>query len=242
MEVSKHHASLFCDPRAARTRETGEPDFCITDTGSTHGTFVCRRWDALHPDHAPIGGAYAPISREELARIPDAAFYRLSPPKHASRPLPLRHLDLVRFGGPSSTFEVHLHWPPWASCEVCKLSLDGGNEISLDSQASAHRAAPAHETPAALRSAASSTDEGKRNMELDRRKRMRALKHAYTEPERERSASLDTAYRDRAALRRALHPGEEPARAERRPPPAEPEPPELPFPEASEPPLSLIHI
>ena len=57
--------------------------FSIADTGSMHGTYVRRR--------------------------ASTSYERLSPPKHASRPWTLEHLDVVRIGVQSTEFEVHLH-------------------------------------------------------------------------------------------------------------------------------------
>lgn len=157
MEVSKHHANVFSNARAPIR-------YSIADTGSTHGTYVCR--------HA------------------QATFERLSPPHHASRPYTLEHLDLIRIGVQCSVFEVHLHANAWDVCDKCTLTGDGSNEIDL---------APSAKTKAARQEAAH--DIGAK----DGKKRLKMLKHMYVP---RAVAQPSSTYRDRAALRRQLHPEE----------------------------------
>lgn len=193
MEVSKHHANMFCDVSTA-TGPDVQPDFFVTDTGSTHGTFVHRR---------PLESL--PIGTADLARIADSEFVRLSPPRHASTPYRLEHLDIVRFG--PHAFEVHLHWPP-RECDVCAAAHD--EMIDLDTAAR-----PAAQ-PQATGVFARSARERKQMVERERRERLDAIRQSYGPAEKRRKG----AYRDRAAVRRSIP-------APRAPPPA-PVPQEAP--------------
>ncbi|WFD32224.1 hypothetical protein MSPP1_003267 [Malassezia sp. CBS 17886] len=187
MEISKHHANLFSSARQPHA-------FSVTDTGSTHGTFVCRR------------PTCSPISRAQYARLADASFERLSPAKHASRPFLLEHLDLVRFGANGSTFEVHLHGTAWGCCAACQVRQDGTNEISVEPQGAKPRGEQRH--------AAAPT---RKHQEMDRRKRMKKLRDVYLSEGNEQGEGGDARahagesakcrYRDRAAARRTRHPG-----------------------------------
>ena len=134
--------------------------FSIADTGSMHGTYVRRR--------------------------ASTSYERLSPPKHASRPWTLEHLDVVRIGVQSTEFEVHLH--DKEACDRCAVGLDGQNELSLAPTATKAARRPAAEPVVG-----------------DGRKQLKALKSMYvprTVPQ------TSTAYRDRAAVRRRLYPPE----------------------------------
>ncbi|KAF9496773.1 hypothetical protein BDN71DRAFT_1445693 [Pleurotus eryngii] len=101
MEVSKVHASVYWD--GAR-KEWG-----IVDMGSKHGTFV---------KHSPQGNDHNMIDPHDVGA-------RLSPPRMASMPRMLRHLDQLTIG--STTFLVHLHKAP--PCDIC--SPGSGEEIPL---------------------------------------------------------------------------------------------------------------
>ncbi|WFD36603.1 hypothetical protein MCUN1_003486 [Malassezia cuniculi] len=191
MEISKHHANIFCDLSTA-TGPDVQPDFFVTDTGSTHGTFVHRR---------PLESL--PIRPDELSTLHNSDFVRLSPPKHASTPFRLEHLDVVRFGPHS--FEVHLHWPP-RECDVCAAAVS--EQIDLDTAAKQHAASAASSSSSSSSSSnkgtaavfARSASERRRLIEQERRQRLDAIKDAYGPAEkRDRGA-----YRDRAAVRRAM--------------------------------------
>lgn len=191
MEVSKHHASIFAIFR--KSQPDLSPCFSVTDTGSTHGTFVYRP-EKEHPK---------PIHPSSVHRIPEKAFYRLSPAKHASRPFHLQHLDVIRFGIQSNLFEVHMHGNAWASCPACQLSPDGVNEISLTPQA---RTA-FDKDPSKLqvgKKDASKLKGSKHQMHLDSRKHLKALKDMYVKPIALTHNSVDERpmYRDRASVRR----------------------------------------
>lgn len=179
MEVSKHHANLFSTSRSPIR-------FSVADTGSMHGTYVCRRG--------------CPTSADSLAAIPSTSFERLSPAKHASQPYTLEHYDLLRIGVQSTVFEVHLHPHAWDVCEKCAVQTDGANEISLAPLAGAKRVQREAEQ-----------DVGER----DSRKRLKALKHMFLprpdvidSQQQEQQEQLSKTYRDRAALRRSLYPTE----------------------------------
>ena len=139
MEISKHHANLHCSSRTPIV-------YYITDTASTHGTYVCRRNRAT-----PL----APGQRSD-----EDTFVRLSDAKRVSRPHALQHLDLVRLGA-STTFEVHLHADAH-SCAVCTASTE--SEISLEPGASA-----------AKRSKPALVPRGTQPVDIHRRKRAKEL-------------------------------------------------------------------
>jgi hypothetical protein len=100
MEVSKVHATAYWD---MERREWG-----VVDMGSKHGTFV---------DSTSASGA---------GRVGHGAGVRLSPPRVASVPHRLRHMDRITIG--STTFVVHIH-DDHIPCEDC--SPIGGDEIPL---------------------------------------------------------------------------------------------------------------
>lgn len=184
MEVSKHHANIYSNARAPIR-------YSVSDTGSTHGTYVCRRDQ--------------PTSLSELAALPDSSFHRLSPPKHASRPFDLHHHDLLRVGLQSTVFEVHLHGTAWDVCDRCAISADGLNEISLAPLAGSQASNTASRTSSSVSQPPSV---GRHQVQADGRKRLRQLKRTYFPPAHTtgRAPRPAQAYRDRAALRRIKQP------------------------------------
>ena len=132
--------------------------FSITDTGSMHGTYMRRNGST--------------------------SYERLSPPKHASRPWTLEHLDVVRIGVQCTEFEVHLHEKE--ACGKCAVAPDGQNELSLAPTATKAARRPAAEPVVG-----------------DGRKQLKALKSMYVPRSVPQTSS---AYRDRAAVRRRLYP------------------------------------
>ncbi|KAJ6494767.1 hypothetical protein C8R47DRAFT_1117133 [Mycena vitilis] len=90
MEVSKYHATAYCDEIA----------WHVVDMGSKHGTFL------------------------QSQSSPTAT--RLSPPRVASVPRRLHHLDTLAIG--STTFLVHIH-PEQTPCSDCCSTFE--NEIPL---------------------------------------------------------------------------------------------------------------
>lgn len=106
MEVSKLHATLYWDDDRA--------EWGLVDMGSKHGTFHNR----YHPGVSP-----------------DTRGSRLSPPRTASMPRHLQHLDTFSIG--STTFVAHIH-DDGLSCTEC--SRGDNDEISLFAKTSATRA------------------------------------------------------------------------------------------------------
>ncbi|TFK27204.1 hypothetical protein FA15DRAFT_636270 [Coprinopsis marcescibilis] len=106
MPVSKVHATVYWD---GHKKEWG-----IVDMGSKHGTFL----DVHVPDLDP-----------KSARPPNI---RLSPPKVASLPRTVHHLDCISIG--STTFCIHIHEDGLA-CMECSLESSAANEIPLFSSA-----------------------------------------------------------------------------------------------------------
>ncbi|SHO76801.1 Hypothetical protein MSYG_1140 [Malassezia sympodialis ATCC 42132] len=210
MEVSKHHANIYSTSRAPIR-------YSVSDTGSTHGTFVCRRDQ--------------PTSPSDLAALPGSSFQRLSQPKHASQPWDLRHYDLLRIGLQCTVFEVHLHGTAWDVCDRCAISPDGLNEISLAPLAGKQMTSSSRPT------AADRPSSGPHPVQTDARKRLHQLKKAYFPPTHSTELAPRTAptYRDRAALRRTKQPGQRPPR---------PTPAAAPSPAASAPavPLGSDHV
>lgn len=186
MEVSKHHANIFSNTR-------GPIYYSISDTGSMHGTYVCRRGK--------------PTAASALAAVPTSQFVRLSEAKHASTPYDLQHWDLIRIGVQSTTFEVHLHSSPWEVCDKCAVKEDGTNEISVAPLAQPSRPAASSTQADAIPSSHPSRH-SRWQVEQDRRKRLRALKHAILPmPDKQAATTAPpSSYRDRAAVRRTMQP------------------------------------
>jgi pSer/pThr/pTyr-binding forkhead associated (FHA) protein len=108
MEVSKLHATIYWDD--------GRAEWGLVDMGSKHGTFHNRYHSGISPD---TKGS------------------RLSPPKAASMPRHLQHLDIFSVG--STMFVVHIHDDGFPCLECSRSSND---EIPLF--ATKPSTAPAH--------------------------------------------------------------------------------------------------
>ncbi|PWN42374.1 hypothetical protein IE81DRAFT_366657 [Ceraceosorus guamensis] len=218
MEVSKHHANVFY----LVSSMSGAGAWFITDVGSVHGTYhlACKS--------IPEGAA------DELASgLPTSRFTRLSEARKASSPMRLDNEDWLRIG--DTTFEVHLHGS--LACQRCSLHSDGTNEIQLrpsdkkvkssitDAEgAGAGRAeliAESLQRQVGNKSTTSTTErvpmDRKVETEALRRQRMKDMRKQYLgsqddeDGRSEESASGQAAgpvYLDRAAARRAMHPGE----------------------------------
>ncbi|ORX37763.1 hypothetical protein BD324DRAFT_650311 [Kockovaella imperatae] len=133
------------------------PEWCIVDLGSTHGTFV-------------VSGS--------------GAAERLSPPKHASQPHPLKHLDKITIG--STTVVAHLH-PDWP-CDACQINGDNMFELFQDTgkrdQTTEIEISPRYAGP-----------RGSHEMSLLRKSLLKDNGH---------SATKNSVYVDRSALRRQM--------------------------------------
>ena len=165
MEVSKLHATLYWDE--------GRAEWGLVDMGSKHGTFYNR--------HRPG------VSSETRGS-------RLSPPRTASMPRHLQHLDTFSIG--TTTFVVHIHHDGH-SCSEC-LREDNG-EIPLFAKTSA---TPAHGKRKRDEESAyiPSTKDPKKALSL-------LKKSLLSQPSGETlDNSTPTAWVDRSARRRAMNP------------------------------------
>ena len=141
-------------------------EWAVVDMGSKHGTFL------------------------QLAQCPDAEPIRLSPPRTASVPRPLHHLDRLIIG--STAFLCHIH-EDHAPCAECTSTGQGAIPLFAVPRES-HRAAEKRPPDVAQEEA------------RDAKKALTSLKRALLarhSPPRDTPAS----YIDRSARRRAMHPG-----------------------------------
>ena len=168
MEVSKLHATIYWDE--------GRAEWGLVDMGSKHGTFHNRY--------------HSGVSSETRSN-------RLSPPRVASMPRHLQHLDTFSIGG--TTFTVHIH-NNGLPCSEC--SRGDNDEIPLfatkTSVAPAHGKRKRDEESGYLPS--DKTKDPKRALSLLKKS---LLSHRPAEKPDSRSP---TTWVDRSARRRALHP------------------------------------
>ncbi|KAF8623630.1 hypothetical protein AX17_007331 [Amanita inopinata Kibby_2008] len=177
MEISKLHATVYWD---AQRRE-----WSIVDMGSKHGTFL----KTGTPDPQSF----------------DDAGSRLSPPRVASVPRRLRHLDHLTLG--STTFVVHIH-DRQVPCGTC--SPLGDDEIPLFHS---HKSLQAVAMKRSRDAAGLDTPSYTPKLERDPKRALSMLKHNLLSQRQEHHASRsqspsDTSpqYVDRSARRRAFHP------------------------------------
>ncbi|KAI9061017.1 hypothetical protein FKP32DRAFT_1594695 [Trametes sanguinea] len=112
LEVSKLHATIYWDRERSR--------WSIVDMGSKHGTFIQpASVSAAVPSADTVAGGTSVGSA-------DPRGVRLSPPRVASMPRTLHHLDRLSIGG--TTFIVHLH-ENGLPCTHCSPQAD--EEIPL---------------------------------------------------------------------------------------------------------------
>jgi G-patch domain/FHA domain len=183
MEVSKLHATAYWD---ASRGEWG-----VVDMGSMHGTF-------LQPATTGVGNDPG---------------VRLSPPRTASVPRKLHHMDHLTIGG--TTFLVHIH-EDRLPCQEC--SPTGGDEIPLFSvkkDAPAKRSREAAGLDDTLTSSSSYSPQPQKDPKkaLTMLKQSLLTRHEVRSPSRVRPASPSDAsamYLDRSARRRALHASSQP--------------------------------
>ncbi|BEJ14179.1 hypothetical protein CspHIS471_0313530 [Cutaneotrichosporon sp. HIS471] len=177
---------LGCDQEDDGKTELDPSDsegWWIVDLGSTLGTYVAHRGEG------------------------EAT--RLSEPKHASTPYPIRHLSRVTVG--TTTFDAHIHadWP----CSECALA--GAEEIRLEDGAEAltpDGGSPAPFDPPVGAAARRGQRQFKRKLAMD------ALRDTLL-GEDTRNAPSRGGYVDRSAQRRRMYPPS-PPRANASPGPA----------------------
>lgn len=168
MEVSKLHATIYWDD--------GRAEWGLVDMGSKHGTFHNRH-------HSGITS--------------EARGSRLSPPRVASIPRYLQHLDALSVGG--TTFVVHIH-DDGLPCSECSRGDD--NEIPLFPTKTS--ATPAH--------GKRKLDEESAYLPSDKakgpKKALSLLKKSLLSqrPVERPDRGTSTAWVDRSARRRAMHP------------------------------------
>ncbi|KAF8348830.1 hypothetical protein F5887DRAFT_947752 [Amanita rubescens] len=177
MEVSKLHATVYWDAQRL--------EWSVVDMGSKHGTFL-RSASSTSSSSNDVGP-------------------RLSPPRMASVPKQLRHLDRLTLG--STTFVIHIHKDK-VPCDVC--SPADGDEIQIPLFHST-KATPTNPQKRTRESAGLETLSCAPKPERDAKKALTMLKHNLLARHeqaapRSQSPSDDTQYIDRSARRRALHP------------------------------------
>lgn len=149
----------------------------VVDMGSKHGTFL------------------------QSARQPGAEPVRLSPPRMASIPRPLHHLDRLIIG--STTFLCHIH-EDRTPCTECTSTGQGVIPLFAVPRES-HRAAEKRPTDVAEMAHTQEARDAKKALTSLRRTLLARLDphHAYPSTSTQPPAS----YIDRSARRRAMHPG-----------------------------------
>ena len=168
MEVSKLHATIYWDDSRA--------EWGLVDMGSKHGTFHGRY-------HSGVSS--------------DARGGRLSPPRIASMPRRLQHLDTFSIGG--TTFVVHIHNDGFP-CSEC--SRGDNDEIPLF----------ATKKPTTPTRGKRKRDEERAYMPSDGtkdpKKALSLLRKSLLSqhPAKKPDSSSPTTWVDRSARRRAIHP------------------------------------
>jgi len=168
MEVSKLHATIYWDDDRA--------EWGLVDMGSKHGTFHNRY-------HSGVSS--------------DTRGSRLSPPRVASMPRHLQHLDTFTIGG--TTFALHIH-DDGLPCSEC--SRGDNDEIPLSTTKTS--TTPAH--------GKRKRDEGIAYLPSDKtkdpKKALSLLKKSLLSqhPTEKLESSAPATWVDRSARRRAMHP------------------------------------
>ena len=182
MEVSKLHATIYWDD--SRT------EWGLVDMGSKHGTFHNRY--------------HSGVSSETRGS-------RLSPPRVASMPRHLQHLDTFSIGG--TTFVVHIH-NDGLPCPEC--SRGDNDEIPLFATKASPN--PAH----GKRKRGEETGYLPSDKTKDPKKALSLLRKSLLSqrPATKADNSPPTTWVDRSARRRAIHPPPQPIPREQSPLPA----------------------
>lgn len=170
LAVSKYHASIYWDSQTSL--------WSLVDMGSTHGTHL------ISPD-SPNAQASGSISSQGYTPSQST---RLSPPKTASLPRTLSHLQHIVIGG--TTLVVHMH-ANQLPCDACAIT--GNNLIDLDA-------------PIAKPETATNRESGAATKSLRVLKRNLLSRPSYAH-ERTRPDLTSETYIDRAELRRQRFPG-----------------------------------
>ncbi|KAK4699751.1 hypothetical protein P7C70_g6506, partial [Phenoliferia sp. Uapishka_3] len=147
--VSKSHATVFWMQAGLDKHFMRDGGWAVVDNGSTHGTWI---------------------------REPRGESVRLSPPKVASAPKELKHLDIISIG--STSFAVHLHAS--LACSACSVTADETNIIPLNATTSTSTSGTTDVTPST--SSSFTKTRTKAEKEIDRRAQMRGLKDKYLAP------------------------------------------------------------
>lgn len=189
----------------------------IVDQGSMHGTFV--RSGSTSPSQGT----------------------RLSPPRMASLPRVLKHMDEITIGG--TTFRVHEH-VNCRPCPECTIDDDKAEIPLFASSSSSSKPIIQPSTTQELRKRKLAVDENTR----DPKKAMAKLKSSLMSRHPTEIQIPTSSYKDRSALRRELHPEPKIPASLIPPPPPLPSlihhfaPPDLPQPPVPPPPISPCSI
>lgn len=151
-------------------------EWAVVDMGSKHGTFL---QSARHPDAEPV---------------------RLSPPRMASIPRPLRHLDRLIVG--STTFLCHIH-EDRTPCAECTSTGQGDIPLFAVPKEGDRTAEKRPPDVAGIAPAQEARDAKKALTSLKRTLLSRLNPH----DQHPTPTQPPTFYIDRSARRRALHPG-----------------------------------
>ncbi|KAH9902797.1 hypothetical protein C8Q73DRAFT_22028 [Cubamyces lactineus] len=189
LEVSKLHATIFWDQERLQ--------WSIVDMASKHGTFV-KPASACLPD--PTTGSASASTLNEKG-------IRLSPPRVASIPRTLHHMDLLAIGG--TTFVVHIH-EGGMPCSECSPQAD--EEIPLFAHRNLDVRNSSNAPKRKLDPTLGTSDTGQpQNPKRALAALKRSLLAAQGPPSGSASGSRPQQYVDRSARRRALHPDRTPA-------------------------------
>ncbi|KAI0671589.1 hypothetical protein C8Q78DRAFT_783590 [Trametes maxima] len=185
LEVSKLHATIYWDQERSQ--------WSIVDMGSKHGTFL---QPMESPSVSPFAGS-APA--QSVGGVVDERGTRLSPPRVASIPRMLRHLDRLTFG--ETTFVVHIHADA-VPCAEC--SPQAGEEIPLffTEAAGARKKRKLDEIVTPGHPDEAQTRDPRKALAVLKRSLLSSVPSATGAP----SGSQRSQYVDRSARRRALHP------------------------------------
>lgn len=173
LAVSKYHANIYWDSKTGL--------WSLVDMGSTHGTHV------ISPD-SPEAQVSGSVSSQGYTPSQST---RLSPPKSASLPRTLSHLQHIVIGG--TTFVVHMH-ADQLPCEACAVTEN--NLINLDAPIPKPGTATSEPGPTATK-----TLKGLKR-DLLSRPSYAASTHGRSRPD-----LASETYLDRAELRRQRYPG-----------------------------------